>query len=199
MKRIDSGSVVIPVVVPPPLLASPAHALSHQATTPTLQVGATLVLAAHGVVRIVSIGSEHVGGVEVRMVGFEALRDGTRIWLPEARLGEAGLRALLTREQLPRLLTLLTEGANERRPPCYKWHRILQDKLNRGDLQATVEVLRDLAQLHHERPLSATERHLYDRVREDVITEIALVTHRSPRGVERQLDRLAGGGGAKKR
>jgi CarD family transcriptional regulator len=160
------------------------------ARPPELAVGDWAVYPSQGVVQVVSIDTRDIAGSEEPYYGLRATEDGTRLFVPVRRLTRSGLRRLIGLTEVPNVMATLRATPPPRRPPSYKWHQILFKKVNTGSLVAIAEVLRDLSHVKNQRPLSATERHILDSVEYHLVTELSLVTGRTPESFIKDLARI---------
>jgi CarD family transcriptional regulator len=136
-----------------------------------------------------------VAGVAARASSCEStlfyhlvvLGDQGDVFVPVERAAALGLRALLTRADVPALLEGLRESAN----PAADWrvrNRENHSRLASGSAFDLAEIVRSLVMLGDTHELSFTDRRILMRARELLIDELANVTGATKSAAEARID-----------
>lgn len=115
---------------------------------------------------------------------LQFLHDRMTVFVPVKKAEDAGLRYLADREDCLQVIRQLTDPpALEGNANWNKRYRENLDKLRRGDIFSTADVVQSLAWRERERGLSSGERRMYLTARRVLIEELTL----SGSGEEREL------------
>lgn len=98
-----------------------------------------------------------------------------QVMVPVDKCAEAGLRAIVSKAEIKRVLEVLSAPSTEMDE---NWNRRLRDnneKLKTGDPKQVAEVIRNLARIEREKKLSAGEKKLLLNARQILSSEIVLV------------------------
>ena len=149
------------------------------------KVGDLVVYPTHGIGVIKSIESKNLLEGEKRSFYIvQLLENNMVIMIPTDNVQSVGLRPLISKEEIPKVFCVLKEGKRSslNGGSYNKRHKELMDKLKTGCIYDTAEVLRDLALLREEKPLSFSEKKLLNTARKLLVQEISIV-HQSPEEV----------------
>ena len=149
------------------------------------KVGDLVVYPTHGIGVIKSIESKNLLEGEKRSFYIvQLLENNMVIMIPTDNVQSVGLRPLISKEEIPKVFCVLREGKRlSLNGGSYnKRHKELMEKLKTGCIYDTAEVLRDLALLREEKPLSFSEKKLLNTARKLLVQEISIV-HQSPEEV----------------
>lgn len=136
-----------------------------------------------------------VAGVAMRASGLEStlfyhlvvLGDQGEVFVPVERASALGLRALLTRADVPSLLATL----REKEDPASDWrvrNRENQQRLASGSAFDLAEIVRSLVVLGDTHELSFTDRRILLRARALLIDELSSVTSTTKTAAEARID-----------
>lgn len=143
----------------------------------------------NGVGCIEAIEQKTVGGEtkEYYRLRFETGR--LTVLVPVNNAENMGLRFLSSPEDCERVVEFLREG--ECSPESTNWnqrYRDNYDKLKTGEIFTVANVVKSLHKREKEKGLSAGERKMYLTAAQVLLTELALVTGRSPEEFSSMLD-----------
>jgi CarD family transcriptional regulator len=122
-----------------------------------------------------------------------ALLDGSggELFIPKEKINTLGIRQLMARSEIPKLLGLLRKPAAA--PTNWKQRAIDNFKLlNSGSAFDVAEVVESLTELNEARVLSPRDRQTLDRARRILICEISEVTGATKGAAEEQVDHALG-------
>jgi CarD family transcriptional regulator len=138
-----------------------------------------------------------IGGVVKRVIGGQptsfyhlALLDGSggELFLPVDKISGLGIRQLMTKSEIPKLLGLLKKSA----ATTTNWKQRAIDNfklLTSGSIFDLAEVVESLTELNETRLLSPRDRQMLDRARRILICEISEVTGETKDAAEEEVDR----------
>lgn len=137
-----------------------------------------------------------IGAVVKKMIGGSpmsfyplALLDGSggELFIPVDKINGLGIRQLMARSEIPKLLGLLKKPAST----TMNWKQRAIDNfklLNSGSAFDLAEVVESLTELNKKRVLSPRDRETLDRARRILICEISEVTGKTKSAAEEQID-----------
>jgi CarD family transcriptional regulator len=138
-----------------------------------------------------------IGGVVKRVIGGQptsfyhlALLDGSggELFLPVDKISGLGIRQLMTKSEIPKLLGLLKKSA----ATTTNWKQRAIDNfklLTSGSIFDLAEVVESLTELNETRLLSPRDRQMLDRARRILLCEISEVTGETKDAAEEEVDR----------
>ena len=112
---------------------------------------------------------------------------GGRLLVPTDKIGTLGIRRLVERSEIPKLLGHLKKAS----APVTNWkQRAIENSklLNSGSAFDLAEVVDSLTELNDTKALSPRERQTLDRARKLLICEISEVTGETKNAAEEKLD-----------
>ncbi|WP_256838433.1 CarD family transcriptional regulator [Ornithinimicrobium faecis] len=134
--------------------------------------GQLLIHPHHGPARVEGTMTRVVGGTEREYVTLRVQRSDLTVSLPADTAEEAGIRLILSGEQLQEVL-------DELRAPSVPFDRQFsrrmknqQDRLLQGDLRVTAGVVRDLIRRDRADGVSPAEKDLLKRAKEPLLGEL---------------------------
>ena len=137
-----------------------------------------------------------IGAVVEKVIGGKptsfyhlALLDGSggELFIPVDKISGLGIRQLMTRSEIPKLLGLLRKPAAA--PTNWKQRAIDNFKLlTSGSAFDLAEVVESLTELNEARALSPRDRETLDRARRVLICEISEVTGETKSAAEERVD-----------
>jgi RNA polymerase-interacting CarD/CdnL/TRCF family regulator len=154
-----------------------------------LKFGSTVVYPYQGPCRIGRIVKRVIGG---RPTSFHhlALLDGSggELFIPVDKVNGLGIRQLMAKSEIPKLLGLLKKSA----ATTTNWKQRAIDNfklLTSGSIFDLAEVVESLTELNETRLLSARDRQTLDRARSILICEISEVTGETKDAAGEEVDR----------
>jgi RNA polymerase-interacting CarD/CdnL/TRCF family regulator len=138
-----------------------------------------------------------IGGVVKRVIGGQpttfyqlALLDGSggELFIPVDKVSGLGIRQLMAKSEIPKLLGLLKKPAAT--TTNWKQRAIANFKLlTSGSIFDLAEIVESLTELNETRLLSPRDRQTLDRARRILICEISEVTGETKDAAEEEVDR----------
>jgi CarD family transcriptional regulator len=157
------------------------------------RVGDKAVCPPHGVAEVVAIGPDPVSGAGETFYSLRILGNGLRIMIPARKVKASGVREIIGASQADEVFAVIKRRSRSARATTWsKWQRQCLTKLQSGSILDAAEVLRDVYRLKADKDLSLSERRLFDRARELVVTELAIATGRSTAEVEAKIRSIVG-------
>jgi CarD family transcriptional regulator len=139
----------------------------------TFRIGEKVVYPNQGVGTIENISSRSFGSDFEK---FYLLRFGysMTVLVPFSNAANIGLRRLTKDREISRVLSFLSNGWCAISPDWKVRFKENMEKMQGGDLLKAAEVLKSLAQLHIDKPLSFREKKMLDRARYVLVAEISI-------------------------
>lgn len=153
-----------------------------------LKLGNKVVYPYQGPCRIGAVVKKVIGGRPTSFYHL-AILDGSggELFIPVDKIGGLGIRQLMARSEIPKLLSLLRKPAAA--PTNWKQRAIDNFKLlTSGSAFDLAEVVESLTELNEARVLSPRDRQALDRARRILICEISEVTGETIDAAEEQVD-----------
>jgi CarD family transcriptional regulator len=157
-------------------------------------VGDKAVYPAHGVGIIRDVITREMDGEKITFYVLKILDNGMTISVPVDNARSIGMRSVVAREQIDKVYEIL----KDRDVPTdnQTWNRRYRDymsKIKTGDPLEVAKVLRDLALLKADKPLSFGERKMFDQARGLLVQEIAVARDMDEQIIGQQIDDLFNG------
>jgi len=137
------------------------------------RIGAKVVYPTHGVGLVEAIESKEVSGGRQSFYILRIIGSGMTIMVPTKNAKRVGLREVIERAEIPKVMAILKKNDLEISP---NWNRRFKDNLERiktGSLYEVALVLRKLVLLQKERNLSFGEKKMLENVRKLIVSEIS--------------------------
>ena len=154
-----------------------------------LTVGNKVIYPYQGPCLIDEVVDKVVGGRSMSFYHLAVLDDsGGRLLVPMDKIGALGIRRLLDRSEIPKLLGHLKKAG----APVTNWkQRAIENSklLSSGSAFDLAEVVDSLTELNDTKALSPRERQTLDRARKLLICEISEVTGETKSAAEEKLDK----------
>ena len=154
----------------------------------TLCVGNKVVYPYQGPCLIGAVVKKVVGGRPTSFYRLALLDDsGGELFVPVDKVGGLGIRQLMERSEIPKLLSRLKRPATT----ATNWKQRAIDNLKlltSGSAFDLAEVVESLTELNEQRALSPRDRQTLDKAKKILICEIAEVTGKTRSVVEEQVD-----------
>ncbi len=157
-------------------------------------VGDKAVYPAHGVGIIRDVVTKDMDGEKITFYVLKILDNGMTISVPVDNARSIGMRAVISSEQIDKVYEIL----HDRDVPTdnQTWNRRYRDymsKIKTGDPLEVAKVLRDLALLKADKPLSFGERKMFDQARGLLVQEISVARDLDETLVGQELDDIFNG------
>ncbi len=137
------------------------------------RIGAKVVYPTHGVGLVEAIERKEVSGRRLSFYILRIIGSGMTIMVPTKNAKRVGLREVIERAEIPKVMAILKKNDLEISP---NWNRRFKDNLERiktGSLYEVALVLRKLVLLQKERNLSFGEKKMLENVRKLIVSEIS--------------------------
>jgi CarD family transcriptional regulator len=154
-----------------------------------LKFGSKVVYPYQGPCLIGAVVKKVIGGRPISFYHL-ALLDGSggELFIPVDKISGLGIRQLMAKSEIPKLLRLLKKSA----PTTTNWKQRAIDNfrlLTSGSIFDLAEVVESLTELNKTRLLSPRDRQTLDRARRILICEISEVTGETKDAAEEEVDR----------
>ncbi|MDR1034490.1 MAG: CarD family transcriptional regulator [Holosporales bacterium] len=141
----------------------------------TFEVGAWVVYPSHGVGRLDRVDRIEIDGTTVEFFVISFPKNKLELKLPIRRAVEAGLRRVVSKEDMEEALGILVQKTKKRRLMWSKRAQEYESKINSGDPVAIAEVIRELYRGSGDVAQSFSERQIYQHALERLAREISVV------------------------
>lgn len=152
------------------------------------KIGDKVVYPNHGVGVIEQVTSKSIGDKVDSFYRLRILSTDSTVMVPVGNTSAVGLRKVLTKRQINRVLGVLKNGEVATYDDWKGRFQANSEKMRTGDILAVAEVLKSLSVLSEVKPLSYRERKMLDRARFLLISELAEASNKGPADVEAQID-----------
>ena len=156
------------------------------------KVGDKVVYPNHGVGIIEDVTDKTIAGMSSSFYCLRILSTDSMVLVPVGNITTVGLRKVLTRRQITRVVQLLKNGEIATYDDWKGRFQANSEKMRTGEILAVAEVLKSLTVLNEVKPLSYRERKMLDRARFLLISELAEASGKDPEKVEEQIDSALG-------
>ena len=152
------------------------------------KVGDKVVYPNHGVGVIEEVAKRTIGDVSSSFFCLRILSTDSTVMVPVGNTTVVGLRKVLTKRQVTKVLKTLKEGEVATYDDWKGRFQANSDKMRTGDIHAVAEVLNSLTILNEIKTLSKRERKMLDRARFLLISELSEASGKTPEAMEKQID-----------
>lgn len=153
--------------------------------------GDMAVYPAHGVGVIRAIETQTIGGVVQRFYVMKILDNDMTIMIPVATSANVGLRAIISCEEVVKVLEILKE--RDVKVTAQTWNRRYREymeKIKTGSVFEVAVVMRDLFLLKEDKDLSYGERKMLDTAKNLLVKELSLAKEMEESQIEKQIEKL---------
>jgi RNA polymerase-interacting CarD/CdnL/TRCF family regulator len=161
----------------------------------TLSIGEKIILPSHGPCVIDAVVDKLVGGMSTKFYRLAPLEDnGGELFIPVDKITKLGIRQLLRRSEIPKLLGKLSREAKSIILPTsarnWKQRAIDHSKLlASGSAFDLAEIIESLTELNEARALAPHDRQTLERAKKLLVCEIAEVLGETKPVVEERIDK----------
>ena len=155
----------------------------------TLSIGEKIIYPSHGPCLIGAVVNKLVGGISTSFYRLAPLEDsGGELFIPVDKVKGLGIRQLLGRSEIPKLLShLKTEVV---RTKNWKQRAMNNSKLlASGSAFDLAEIVESLTELNEARTLAPHDRQTLERAKKLLVCEIAEVLGETKSAAEEQVDK----------
>lgn len=152
------------------------------------KVGDKVVYPNHGVGVIEEVAKRTIGEVSSSFYCLRIISTDSTVMVPVGNTTVVGLRKVLTKRQVTKVLKTLKEGEVATYDDWKGRFQANSDKMRTGDIAAVAEVLKSLTILNEIKPLSYRERKMLDRARFLLVSELSEAAGKTSDAMEKQID-----------
>ncbi len=157
------------------------------------QIGDKAVYPGHGVGVIEAIETKKISGSELMFYILRVLDNGMTIMIPRDNVGAVGLRGVIRKLEIPKVLKILRDRDVEIDNQTWnRRYREYMEKINTGSIFEIAEVLRDLYLLRTEKELSFGERKILETAKNLLVKELAIVRDVKETDILREIKTIFG-------
>jgi CarD family transcriptional regulator len=156
------------------------------------KAGDKAVYPGHGVGEVVGIEHTEVAGQRQSFYVLKMLeKNGGRFLIPINKIGQVGLREIISEDDVKQVYTILKEKAVSVDSTTWnRRYREYMEKIKTGSVFEIAEVLRDLYLLKGDKDLSFGERKMLDTARSLLIKELAFARGVTEPDIENDLKKI---------
>lgn len=158
---------------------------------PVFSAGDMAVYPAHGVGLIETIETQTIGGIDQSFYVMRILDNDMTIMIPTATSGNVGLRAIISGDEVKKVLDILKE--RDIKITAQTWNRRYREymeKIKTGSVFEVAVVLRDLFLLKEDKELSYGERKMLDTAKSLLVKELSIAKQMAEEKVEKQIENI---------
>lgn len=155
-----------------------------------MNIGDKFVYPMHGAGEITGIEENEVGGVVNSYYIFRLPMGDMKLMLPVDKVEDIGLRELITRDQLEKVVEILKAETD---PMLGSWNKRFNTNLERlktGNIFDAAAIARNLSRQNSKKKVSSGERRLLDLSRQILISELVYVCNKTPEEITAWVDEL---------
>ncbi len=155
-----------------------------------MKIGDKLVYPMHGAGEITGIEENEVGGVLNSYYVFRLPTSNMKLMLPVDKVEEAGLRELISPDEVDKVVEVLTAETEQIQGSWNKRFHTNLERLKSGDILDAAAIARNLSRQNSKRKVSSGERRLLDLSRQILISELVYVCNKTPEEITEWVDKL---------
>lgn len=141
----------------------------------SFQIGQKAVYPAHGVVEVLGMDTQQVGGQPFVFYKLRVIENGMQIMVPKEKADQVGLRAVSTSHEVDEVFEVLRDtDVIIDKQTWNRRYRGFMEKIKTGSLFDVAEVFRDLTRLRSSKNLSFGERRMLETARTLIVKEVAV-------------------------
>ncbi len=154
------------------------------------KIGDKVIYPNQGVGVIQEVCQRKIGGQRQKFYLLKITSNNSRVMIPIANVDHVGLRRLCNEKQLESLFDILRDDYCELDQDWKNRYKENIEKMRTGSIFEVATVLRNLYFLSLRKALSFREKKMFDRARELVVSEIAMVRDKPAKEVEDLIETL---------
>ncbi|MDK2882510.1 MAG: CarD family transcriptional regulator [Bacillota bacterium] len=155
------------------------------------KVGDKVVYPMHGAGIIEAIEEREFLGEKRQYYVMRMPIGDMKVMIPTETGEEVGLRRVISREEVARVLEILREHKSKMSSNWNRRYRANLEKIRSGDPFEVAEVVRNLILRDREKKLSSGEKKMLDSARQILISELVLAQNIGEEEAQSLVDRLA--------
>jgi CarD family transcriptional regulator, regulator of rRNA transcription len=154
------------------------------------EVGDNVVYPQHGAGVVLKKETRDLLGENRDYLTIQILHNGMTAMVPCEHAHAAGLRRVIDREQVEKVIGVLTDEVSEMPKSWTRRFKHNREKIKTGDVYELAEVVRDLAIREWEKGLSAGEKQMCTRAKRILASEFMYALDKDEDGAQSYLDKL---------
>lgn len=139
------------------------------------QIGDNVVYPMHGAGIIKSIEEKEVSGEKRQYYVINMLVNNMQVMIPKSNILSSNIRPVTDIDALKQIIHIFQHGESDELLTWKERHKINTDKIKKGKLQECAEVVRDLKRMNREKALNSSEKKLFDKAHDFLISELRLI------------------------
>ncbi len=151
---------------------------------------ASVVYPTHGVGKIIKIEKKKILDKSTKYYIIEFINNNIKIMVPVNKAEEIGIRAVIKKAQIPKVLRILKERAAAFDDDWKARFQLNNEKLKTGSIFEIARVVKDLYKRNKRKELSLMERKLYESAYNHLITEAAMSKKISFENAEKLVNKI---------
>ena len=155
-------------------------------------VGDYVVYPNHGVGVVEDVKETQVAGVDQSFYHLKILANESTVMVPVGNSKSVGLRKIFGKTQIRRLFAHLREPDFETQGNWKGRYKENSERMRSGHLFEMADVLKNLEHLSQRKSLSYREKRMYEKAKQLIVSEVAMVQGRDHETVEGQVDTALG-------
>ncbi len=145
-----------------------------QKSQTSFPIGSKIIYPSHGIGTIEKIEQKSVAGVNESCYIIFFKTSGMKIMAPIKQANFVGMRSLITKREVPKIMRILKDGGEKRIESNWnKRQKTYMEKIKSGSIFEVALVYRDLYFLKERKGLSFGEQQVFDNAQKLVVSEIA--------------------------
>src|SRR2546423_6186035 len=161
------------------------------------KVGEKLVYPNHGVTVVEHIGESPIMDQGEIYYRLRLLANNSRLVVPIRNTERVGLRRLYQQKEIKGLISLLEAKMVKTHTDWKGRYRDNLEKMKTGRLEDVADVLKNLSEVARKKSLSFREKKMYDRAKDLIVSEVAIVKNipeaEAEKLIARSLEKSFGG------
>jgi len=154
------------------------------------KVGDKVACPPHGVGVIEGKEEREVGGKKVIYFRISLVGKNMSILVPESSIEIAGIRPVLSTEEVEEILRFLSEVPTNISEKWTVRHRLNVDRLKTGEIKELATVVRNLSYRSKDKELSYSEKRMFEEAFSKLSEEIALALGEPVRKVKQKIRKI---------
>ena len=155
-----------------------------------LKIGDRVVYPMHGAGEITGVEENDVGGVKNSYFIFRLPMGDMKVMLPVDKVEEAGLRDIISSEQVNEVVEVLQAETEQLQGSWNKRYHTNLERLKTGNILDAASVARNLSRQNSKRKISSGERRLLELSRQILISELVYARGTSPEETTAWVDKM---------
>ena len=153
------------------------------------EIGDWLIYPKHGLGKAINYETQTILKKKVNFLVVFFEQERMTLHIPVNKLNELGMRSISEKAEMKEALITLKGKARIRKTMWAKREKDYKDKLGKGDPVSVAEVLRDLYRGEGDPEQSYSERQLFEKAYERILSEFQIVLNVSLEDTQKKLDK----------